>query len=317
MEQQSGRQIPMAWRVAAASVSAAALFLVLSCCLPLNFLAALPCAQVRARQGTGPGWLVSGVAGLLVTLVSVVGFGLSDGLQIGMQFFGLVAVPAVVMTGWAVRGVRTDQAALAGLAAGLVLLAAFFIAFTLDQGKGPGTYLDEHEHVVAYFETLEASAPEEQRAEFGLMLGEVRELLFDFLFALIGVLMITGLTVVAAVMARSLRFGAPERFPALNHREVMLPQLLVFVFIITGLLTLVPVDALRAWCYNVLIILVFIYFLGGLSILAWFLARFNVPLVFKVLLFLLVMLHGPLALLVAGVGLFDNWFDFRKLRQTG
>jgi len=318
MDQYSGRQIPMAWRVAVSSVSAAALFLVFSCCLPLIFLAGLPCAQLRARYGAGPGWLASGLAALLVTVVTGVGFGVSGGLQFGLPFFGVVAVPALVMTGWAVRGVRTEQSALAGLGFGLVLLAGFFLLITLDTGKRPGEYLKEHEQVVTLFEEAAESVPEgAQRFEAERMIRQIQVLFFDFLFAWFGILMLTGLSVILAVMARSPRFGAPERFPPLNHREVVLPHLLVFPFIICGVLTLVPVDALRSWCYNILIILVFIYFLGGLSILASFLARWNVPLVFKALLYLLVMLHGPLSLLVAGVGLFDHWFDFRKLRHTG
>jgi hypothetical protein len=59
------------------------------------------------------------------------------------------------------------------------------------------------------------------------------------------------------------------------------------------------------------------YFLCGLSIFGWFIARMGMPLVFKVLITLFVLSWPPFLLLLAGVGLFDQWFDFRKLRAPG
>ncbi len=318
MDQHSGRQGSIYRRVAASSVGAAALFLVLSCCLPFSFIAGIPGAQARARLGPRAGWIVTGLASLMVLVFTSAIFGLSKGTIFGLFFFGVVAGPAVVMTSWVVRGVRVDHAVLIGLIFCLIFLAAVFFLFQLETGESLGEYLlrMHYERNGPAIEAVEESMTPQQRQDLQLF-QQLFDRMFDFFFAWIGVWFLTGLTMISMVMTKSVRWGAPERFPPIDQRRVVLPDLLVYAFIICGGLTLVPVDAFRSWCYNILIILVFIYFLGGLSILSSFLSRFGVPLVFRVLLYLLVMLHWPFSLLTAGVGLFDQWFDFRKLRPVG
>ena len=219
------------------------------------------------------------------------------------------------MTSWAVRGVRVDQSVLAGLVFCLAFLAAAFTLFAVETGKSPGQYLLEHEQTVLYLEDMKASMTAEQLQQSEPVF-RMFEQVFDFIFAWIGVWLLTGLTVVATFMSRSALVGAPEAFPVMDQTRVVIPDKVVYVFIAAGLMTLMPVDGVKSWCYNILIILVFIYFLGGLSILSWFLNQMGVPLAFKILLYVLVMIYWPFSLVTAGAGLFDQWFDFRKLRRT-
>lgn len=330
MDQHSSRQGMIHLRVAAASLGAAALFVFSTCCFPLNALAAVPCAQLRARLGPLAGWLSALLAGLFIALLTGPLYGAAAGAGLGLAFITVVALPALAMTGWVLRGVRPDHAAVAGFFCCLLFLAGAFLVFTARSGSSPGELVNQvnRDYVEMMNEELESGRMEEvlgkpfadymRRELHRLESPEARSgFLGDFFFAILGIWFLTGLSLVVTIMSRSRVFGAPERFTPLDNLRVMIPDLAVFPFIICGLLTLVRVDALRWWCYNILIILAFMYFLCGLSIFGWFIGRMGMPLVFKVLITLFVLTWPPFLLLLAGVGLFDQWFDFRKLRVPG
>jgi len=322
MEQQSGRQGSLHWRVAALSLGAAALFLFPPCCFPLNFLAAVPCAQARARLGPLYGWLVTGLAGLAVALVTGVLYGAGGGVGFGLLFIGVVAAPAVVMTSWVVRGVRVDHAALAGIVVCLICLAAGFFLFTMESGVSPGEFVNRvnQEGINELQDLLQNSITSRQQQNMEVFWESLKDgprLLGDYLYAILGIWFLTGLSAITSIMSRSHRLGAPERFPPLDHLRVLMPDMVVYPFILFGMLSLFRIDALRTWCYNILIILAFMYFLCGVSILAWFMGKWRVPQAFKILLYLLVLSYLPFCLVLAGAGIFDQWFDFRKLRGVG
>jgi uncharacterized protein YybS (DUF2232 family) len=92
-----------------------------------------------------------------------------------------------------------------------------------------------------------------------------------------------------------------------------LPEVLVWAFIGAGVLYLTGLPWLQPVGLNGLIILGSLYFVQGLSIAAFLFQRFQVPRVLAALSILLLVLQPFLALLVAGVGLFDVWFAFRRL----
>jgi hypothetical protein len=70
---------------------------------------------------------------------------------------------------------------------------------------------------------------------------------------------------------------------------------------------------LQAVGLNVLIVLIALYFLQGLNIGVSLFQRFRLP-KFLVAVSVLLLLFQPIVpLLVAGVGLFDVWFGFRRL----
>lgn len=92
-----------------------------------------------------------------------------------------------------------------------------------------------------------------------------------------------------------------------------LPEFLVWVFIGAALLYLTGLPGLQALGLNVLIVLIGLYFLQGLSIAVILFQRFHLPRLLATLSVLLLLFQPFLTLVVAGVGLFDVWFAFRRL----
>jgi uncharacterized protein YybS (DUF2232 family) len=92
-----------------------------------------------------------------------------------------------------------------------------------------------------------------------------------------------------------------------------LPELLVWVFIGSGVLFLTGVPWLRVIGLNGLVVLLGLYFLQGLSIAAFLFRRFQLPRFLATLSVILLVFQPFFTLLVAGLGLFDVWFAFRRL----
>jgi uncharacterized protein YybS (DUF2232 family) len=94
------------------------------------------------------------------------------------------------------------------------------------------------------------------------------------------------------------------------------PDRFVWGGIVGGFLILTKVTFLVTIGINTVILLVALYFLQGLAIISWFFKKRNVPLGFRALGYVLIGIIQFLPFLVAGLGLFDIWFDFRKLRKA-
>ncbi|MBI4411508.1 MAG: DUF2232 domain-containing protein [Deltaproteobacteria bacterium] len=75
--------------------------------------------------------------------------------------------------------------------------------------------------------------------------------------------------------------------------------------------------ALMAPAANILLVLMFAYFLQGLAIVSWFFEKKNIGPVFRVMIYsFLVILFQTLGVIVMALGFFDAWFDFRKLSKA-
>ncbi|MBI5179537.1 MAG: DUF2232 domain-containing protein [Nitrospinae bacterium] len=93
------------------------------------------------------------------------------------------------------------------------------------------------------------------------------------------------------------------------------PDKMVFAFIAGLGLALVPDEAARAAGINVLIPVMAVYFIGGFCVIRFWFEKVRVPKFLRMAVYLLVLLHPFVIVGVAGTGLFDLWFDFRKIRR--
>lgn len=107
-------------------------------------------------------------------------------------------------------------------------------------------------------------------------------------------------------------FGALNRWTA-NEYLIWLP-------IASGLALLVPNSSIlwgvRTLGINGLIVAAAVYFFQGIAIVSYFFEKKNLPRPLRAILYGLVALHQPFLLIVVGLGLFDMWADFRKIRKA-
>lgn len=99
----------------------------------------------------------------------------------------------------------------------------------------------------------------------------------------------------------------------LNEQLIWVPLLLGGVYLLNHLV--LDQGAVRWILLNFIAIFLAVYFFQGISIGVYFARQKLTPLIRMMILFLLLLFFQPFALFLVLVGLFDFWFDFRKLRQ--
>lgn len=105
-----------------------------------------------------------------------------------------------------------------------------------------------------------------------------------------------------------------ELFHPARFSEWVIPDQVVWLLISSGLVSFLVDNTLGTIAVNLLFIVSIAYFLQGLAILINFLESRNVPVFFWVLIFFIVIFQPLLIGVGIGLGIFDTWVDFRKIR---
>ena len=95
-----------------------------------------------------------------------------------------------------------------------------------------------------------------------------------------------------------------------------MPDRYVWLAIVSAASGMLPLGNFRLLALNILIILMFFYFLQGLAIVSFFFRKKRVPSFVRIIGYFLIFVQQYLLLLVVGVGLIDVWADFRKLEKS-
>jgi len=247
------------------------------------------------------------VAGVAVAA----GVGLEDGLIFLLQF----GVPAVLLMEGIRRAMRTEFTVIA-VALALSLGVVLILILTAEHWRQPLDLIrDRVQGVLAEMETV--SARFGLAAEPGAEAVPLAKLRGFLMVAFPGLFFTTGLLIASAnlvLIQGVLRRWAPhfENVAAPVFTWTM-PEPLVWAFIGSGLLYLTGLPWLYGVGINGLIVLIGLYFLQGLSIAAFLFERFRLPRFLATLSVVLLVFQPFFTLLVAGLGLFDVWFAFRRL----
>ncbi|MCE5336730.1 MAG: YybS family protein [Desulfobacteraceae bacterium] len=93
------------------------------------------------------------------------------------------------------------------------------------------------------------------------------------------------------------------------------PEFFVWIAIGGGLMTLLPWSDFHYPGTNVIIVLGSVYFLQGLAIVAFYFDKFKIPVFPRALVYAILFLQQFASVATAALGLFDMWFDFRRLKK--
>lgn len=110
------------------------------------------------------------------------------------------------------------------------------------------------------------------------------------------------------LMARGIH--VPDLGPLDRWRS---PDWLVWVFIGTGFASLLPWGSVNFFALNILVIVGAVYCFHGVSILQFFFNKYRAPKYLRAFAYILMVLQTFLLLGLVVAGLFDQWFDFRKI----
>lgn len=94
------------------------------------------------------------------------------------------------------------------------------------------------------------------------------------------------------------------------------PDNLVWVLIGSGGLLVIPGSIFKIIGLNCLLVLLMVYFFQGIAIVSFVFAKKNFPRPLRVFLYSLIAFQQIILLLIIGLGVFDMWLNFRKIKST-
>lgn len=89
------------------------------------------------------------------------------------------------------------------------------------------------------------------------------------------------------------------------------PDLLVWILIAAGSALLLPISQVATPTLNILLVVTLLYFFQGMAVVSAFISKNSAATILRVILYALLIIQPYLLILIAGIGLFDLWVDFR------
>jgi hypothetical protein len=152
--------------------------------------------------------------------------------------------------------------------------------------------------------------PPERLAEFKEQVG----MLHDALAVVYPAAWVIAAAVLVAANAALLRLYLLRRDPGWledgEFERVRFPLPLVVGFVLSGAAVALPLA--RPVAYNVLLVVAFFFALQGLAVVGFYARRLAAPPLLRALALMLVLANPWAPQILALLGLFDNWFDFRR-----
>lgn len=291
--------------VLGAGVAAASLFVVprfVPVLLPLALVSAFPLVLQRLAGGVGSVVLATFLAAALVGAVASPGPAVS--------FLVVLAAPALLMGHSMARGRGLRRGCERAFAL-LVLETA--IALTFASGRLADRMLDPLDQMTseAFLGDLRTGGvPPEQVTEW----TEYVETWRAGLAVVFPAAYIIGAAFLVLANAAFVRLYLSRRDPGWledgEFERVRWPLGLVVAFVVAGAAVALP--AARPVAYNVLLVVAFLFVLQGLAVVGFYARRLAGPLLLRVVVVLLVLANPWQVYILGLLGLFDNWFDFRR-----
>jgi uncharacterized protein YybS (DUF2232 family) len=211
------------------------------------------------------------------------------------------------------------EAVVVGTAGGMLLVAAavlgyFFGSFTLMQKVLRTTLTENLEISVKVYEKVGFSGESLE------MLRERAPQIIDVVLRIMPALAFMAFVTVILINLFFLYRRFPQQHASFvaagDVREWKSPEPLVWCFILAGFSLFLPVgEWLKSLALNLFLIVAVFYFLQGLAIVAYYFHHKNVPYFLRSLAYVLIVFEQLFTLFVVGLGLFDLWGDFRRLKK--
>ena len=249
--------------------------------------------------------LAIGLLGSLGVLLSV------HGLKPWMvSFWAIATVPGAVLGRSIAFGVTPRKAFFAAMAISVVLSLLFFYLIREPFSESMDSLRGWMLSVIGAWDTSDAFKAD-LADSFGSLFSMTKRLAPAFM-ALHGVtLLFIGWLILKMVMDMMRKFH-----PGLGSFIYWkMPPLFIYIAGLFFLVRLIGPDLLKVIADNALLFLGFFYALFGFAVIEFFLKKVRLSLILKVLFYLgFVFLQLPGLIMAAMIGLFDSYFDFRKVR---
>jgi uncharacterized protein YybS (DUF2232 family) len=274
-----------------------------------GILAPFPAAYNRLFHGRLASLIV--ILGAATAITALFGF-FAGGLYLGM--FGIIGffMPELLL-----RGIGGSRAIFWTTAANLVVFTVGFIAYSAASGINLQGLI-----------STEISGSLKQAVDLyekGGVTGEDLELIkrsmstaadmLQRLYPALVTVMLVAIAGVNLVLLRKVTTKTAIHLSIGDFSTFKNPDLLVWILIASGSLLLLPVAAITTPALNLLLIVIMLYFFQGMAVISALITKHSVTTLLRILLYTMLIIQPYLLALVAGIGLFDLWVDFRTPKK--
>ncbi len=296
----------------------ACLIFLLSVHIPLigffiSLLIPLPILFWRTKLGRKNGGAVF-MLSLLIMFFSL------GRLSFDLLYFGGLMLLGFVLAEMFEKKLTVEQTVLrtAGTVAGAAVICLFF--YSSLAGRDIGTVVSEYvalnlEHTVKLYRDM--GMPEDAVQFVSDSLDAIHYGLVRIVPAMTAsalLFLAWSVLLMASPLMRAGKLPYPD-FGSLTLWKV--PEILVWGVIGCGLMLMIPDTLIRIIAFNGLIVLMTVYFFGGIAIVAFYFEKKQFPPMLRVFFYSMIALWHMALILVIGLGFFDMWLNFRKLETGG
>jgi hypothetical protein len=273
--------------------------------LPLLTLSPFPLSMLRLRGSLGNALLAGSLAAAVVSAAVTPGLGL---LLLAVALPGLVLADAMARG----RGMRRGTVWAMGVATLEISMALLFA-----NGRMAALALAPWDEVrsAGFVEGLRSAGLPAEQVQWWLeratMLRGVLEVVYPAFFLIVAASIALGH---ALVLRLYLGRRDPGWLEGGEFEGARLPMALSLLFVAAGAAVVSP--PLRPLSYNLLLILGFLYALQGVAVVVFYTRRLAAPPLLRAAVLVLVLVNPWAPQVLALLGLFDLWFDFRKWAEV-
>ena len=254
-----------------------------------------------------------------VVLSALVLFGMYGVSNPLLEYLLLFATPSLLLPFFLRSGWRWDQAAALTVVVMIVLAGSIAAAVALNEGTTVSAFADRYvqtqmELVRDTFAPPPDLSPEQQR-----QLRQFIRDLEEWLQQIYPAIVVLGMAafVLMQLWCLSLLAGRHYILPGVSFVDWKTPERLIWVLIAAGMIVFAASGLIRQLGLNLLIVLLLVYYVQGLAIITTLFKRKHVPVFLRIPGYMMTLFLNPLPIIVAGIGVFDLWIDFRKKRIKG
>ncbi len=271
----------------------------------------LPVLFYRSKLGRKTGLIVPAVATAIL-------FVLAGGISIDMFFFMEMLFLGFLLSELFEMNLSIEKTVI--YACGGVIFAAIGVLVLYSNLSATGitrilsNYIAQNlEMSVALYRSM--GAPEDFIQKFSTSLDQIQYGLIRIIPAMVtaSFLLVTWSNL---LMARPILKRRGLFFPDFGPLNLWkAPDSLVWVLIGSGGLLILPGSILKIIGLNCLLVLLMVYFFQGIAIVSFFFTKKHFPRPLRIFLYSLIAFQQIILLLIIGLGIFDMWLNFRKIKS--
>lgn len=274
-----------------------------------GILAPFPAAYNRLVHGR--------TSSLIVTLGATTAITAFFGVFAGCLYLGMCIMISMLMPELLLRGFSASRAIFWTTAANMLIFTASFIAYSYFSGVDLQQLISTEisgsmKQALSIYE--KGGSTEEELELIKSSMATASNMLQRLYPALV-----TSLLVIVSgcnlVLLKKTIEKSPVNLSIEDFSTFRNPDLLVWVLIVSGLLLTLPVSPITTPALNILLITTLLYFFQGMAVITTFIKKRSVPTVVRVLFYALLIIQPYLLALLACIGLFDLWVDFRTPKK--